>query len=353
MLIEDFYKTAEWKFKGYEKIAEGIDRLKLSVEDYRHFKKYEWVVTEKIHGANFAFVTDGVNIRYAKRKEMLHTEDNFFNYRIIANRLNDKIEEVYKAVLNIDKSVRRITIYGELFGGCYPHAEVAVNKEVEAIQTGVHYSPDIEFCAFDIAIESGSSLERSYMDYDIAVRIFEKAGLIYAKPLFKGSFEKASGYPVGFQSYIPQQLGLPPLDFENKAEGIVIKPVKSFFLKTSKGIVRPVIKKKIAEFGEESRFHEARNWSTKSTFHNFCSDDIFDSIICELRSLINKNRLNNVISKVGRLNKDADKTELKRLLFEDAFESFSSKYDDYLRILNQEQIGKLEVILKEEIEKLI
>ncbi|KNY29186.1 RNA ligase family protein [Pseudobacteroides cellulosolvens] len=351
MLIEDVDKTSDWKFISYEKIAEGIDRLKLSVEDYRYLKKYEWVVTEKIHGSNFAVITDGINIRYAKRKEMLLSDDNFFNHRVLVNIIIGKVEKVYETILNMEKSTERITIYGELFGGYYPHAEVAVNREVEAVQTGVYYSPDIEFCAFDIAVESGN--ERKYLDYNIAVNIFEKAGLMYAKPLFKGSFEKASDYPVGFESNIPQLLGLPPLNFENKAEGIVIKPVKPVFIKTAKGIARPIIKKKIAEFEEESRFHGANNWSTKYSGYAVCTDEMLESIISEIRGMINKNRLNNVISKVGRIHKSEYKNELTKQLLDDAFESFNSKYDNYLTLLNQKQVGKLQDALKEEIDKLL
>ncbi|HOV26318.1 MAG TPA: RNA ligase family protein [Pseudobacteroides sp.] len=159
-------------------------------------------------------------------------------------------------MLHMHGNVQRITIYGELFGGYYPHAEVAANREVEAVQTGVYYSPDIEFCAFDIAIESCG--ERSYMDYDAAVNIFENAGLMYAKPLFRGSFEKAFDYPVGFESNIPKLLGLPPLNFENKAEGIVIKPVKPMLIKTAKGIVRPIIKKRFLNLKKKAGFMKQR-----------------------------------------------------------------------------------------------
>ncbi len=351
MLIEDVDKTSDWRFVSYEKIADGIDRLKLSVEDYRYLKKYEWVVTEKIHGSNFAGITDGINIRYSKRKEMLLPDDNFFNHRVMANKIIDRVEEVYKTISHMYRNIQRITIYGELFGGCYPHVEVAVNREVEAVQTGVYYSPDIEFCAFDIAVESGN--ERKYLDYDAAVNIFEKAGLMYAKPLFKGSFEKASDYPVGFESNIPKLLGLPPLNFENKAEGIVIKPVKPILIKTAKGIVRPIIKKKIAEFEEESRFHEATDWSVKYTGYNVCTDDMLESIITEMRGMINENRLNNVISKVGRIHKNEYGNVLTKLLIEDAVESFNSKYDNYLSLLNRKQEGKLQEALKLEIDKLL
>lgn len=49
-------------------------------------------------------------------------------------------------------NLEKIFIYGELFGGEYPHPEVNPVSGVQAIQTGVYYSPRIEYCAFDIAV---------------------------------------------------------------------------------------------------------------------------------------------------------------------------------------------------------
>ena len=43
------------------------------------------------------------------------------------------------------------------------------------------------------------------------MKLFEETGLFYAKPIFKGSMNDAVNFPVGFESHIPAQLGLPPL----------------------------------------------------------------------------------------------------------------------------------------------
>jgi hypothetical protein len=58
-------------FRSYDKIAETPNKWNLSETDYRALKKTNWVVMEKIHGANFCIVTDGTNVRFAKRKELL------------------------------------------------------------------------------------------------------------------------------------------------------------------------------------------------------------------------------------------------------------------------------------------
>lgn len=41
--------------------------------------------------------------------------------------------------------------YGELFGGKYPHPDVAAHPDVRPIQSGVYYCPDLRFAAFDVA----------------------------------------------------------------------------------------------------------------------------------------------------------------------------------------------------------
>lgn len=58
--------NAEWSYVSYEKIAEGLNQLNLSESDYRLLNNANWVVTEKVHGANFGITTDGVEVRFAK-----------------------------------------------------------------------------------------------------------------------------------------------------------------------------------------------------------------------------------------------------------------------------------------------
>ncbi|RUT07796.1 hypothetical protein DSM106972_020560 [Dulcicalothrix desertica PCC 7102] len=48
--------SASWKYSSYEKISEGLNQLQLNESDYRLLKKVDWVVTEKIHGANFGII---------------------------------------------------------------------------------------------------------------------------------------------------------------------------------------------------------------------------------------------------------------------------------------------------------
>lgn len=285
------------RFTSYEKIADSVARWQLDEAGTRLLEKTQWVVTEKVHGANFCFVTDGQIIRCAKRKRFLAPEEHFFNYQSVLQRLTSQIKEAFGLVKRTHPHTERIAIYGELFGGGYPHPNVKAEPSVQPIQTGVYYCPSIDFYAFDIVIEGEQhrGLTRRYLDYDLAHTIFEQSGLFHATPLFVGKFQPACAYPIGFESTIPARLGLPPLE-NNKAEGIIIKPLTTIYLETKKGRIRPILKKKIPDFAEDKRFHQARKWSEQQ---KQASDDSLSLLKWEIFNLITENRLHNAISKIG------------------------------------------------------
>ena len=236
-------------------------------------------------------------------------------------------------------NLNKVLIYGELFGGEYPHSEVTPVSGVQAIQTGVYYSPRIEYCAFDIAaIASESNCEKMYLDYDEALRIIEKVGMMAAKPLFIGKYEEAASYNIEFASTIPGILNLPQLQQGNIAEGVVIKPVKSFYIETRKGRIRPIIKHKIPEFAEDSRYHQAQKWIYQNAVVENKELSFEDELLQELLTLVTVTRLNNVISKFGRVaNHELEKQQqLIDLLKKDVLESFQEEYESIFNGLSSE-----------------
>ena len=330
----------DWQYIAYEKIPENINRWNLTESDYRNLSKTDWVVTEKIHGANFGIVTDGKTVRFAKRKEFLDSEEDFFGYQLLQETFILKAKEIFK-LLQVDLlNLEKIFIYGELFGGEYPHPEVNPISGVQAIQTGVYYSPNIEYCAFDLAvIENGNESEKIYLDYSIALQLFEKVGIMAAKPLFLGKFEEATTYNIEFESTIPAILNLPSLQQVNKAEGIVIKPVKSIYI-NREGKIRPIIKKKIPEFAEDSRYHQAQKWTYQNKFTINQSQELSfeDELSQEMLDLVTVTRLNNVISKFGRV-RDGDiekQQQIVDLLEKDVLESFKEEYESIFKALSVE-----------------
>lgn len=345
---------SSWEYIAYEKIPENFNQWKLTESDYRNFKKVDWVVTEKIHGANFGIVTDGSEVRFAKRKEFLDSGEDFFGYSLLRDKLVCQSKEIFK-ILQFEKiNLQKIFIYGELFGGEYPHGEVKPVAGVQAIQTGVYYSPNIEFSVFDIAviesIENRNDAKKVYLDYDKALQLLAKVGMMAAKPLFIGKYAAATAYKIEFESTIPKILNLPILEQSNKAEGIVIKPIKSIYIDTRKGRIRPIFKKKIPEFAENSRYHQSQKWHYQNQTLSF-----EDELLQEMLALVTVARLNNVISKFGRVTfQDIDKIQqLVELLEKDVLESFNEEYESIFSGLSSEIHHNIMVELRQASQKLV
>ena len=66
-------------FKSYDRIAESPSYWLIDEKEFRRLSKLDWIVTEKIHGANFCLITDGTKLWGAKRKAVLSEKDDFFH----------------------------------------------------------------------------------------------------------------------------------------------------------------------------------------------------------------------------------------------------------------------------------
>jgi Rnl2 family RNA ligase len=351
--------STDWTYVSYEKISENLNKWHLTESDYRVFKKTNWVVTEKIHGANFGIVTDGSEVRFAKRKEFLQPEEDFFDYKSLKAQLVEQAKKIFNILQAERNDLLKLFIYGELFGGEYPHPEVPSIPHIQAVQTGIFYCPTIEYCAFDMAVErSGNGLTRDYLDYDKALSLFQQVGLIGAEPLFIGKYEDALAYSPEFDSTIPALLNLPKLSFINPAEGIVIKPVKLIYVETPKGKFRPILKIKIPEFAEDRRFHQATKW-TSQKFSPLPTPtqglSIEEELSQEMLALVTKTRLSNVISKIGRVSgsDEGRKQRLVQLLMQDVLETFNEEWESIFSALSGESQQILMEQLHQESQKLV
>lgn len=325
------------KHAEYEKMPKSLKSLNLTEKELHDLNKLKWVVTEKIHGANFSFVYEDRKLLYAKRKEYLKWKDDFFGFQEVVAEMEDSVTALFEQ-LRQDVPGHRYIIYGELFGGKYPHTEVLPDPHVQAIQTGVYYCPSVRFCAFDIAIETEEEGSKRYLDYDIAQRYFEQFSIFYAKVLLCGKWNEVLNFDIRIDSGIPGQLQLPDL-VPNLIEGIVIKPLShSGLIATG---VRPIIKLKNPEFDEEKKFHEAVKWSFIPDITSRSEELSF--LVDELNNYITENRLNSALSKIGQLDFTNEKrlSEVKKEFQEDIFFDFN---DDNGHILTELEEPKIQWI---------
>lgn len=301
-------------FVPYPKIAEHIADWRRDEDDVRAHGRLSWVATEKLHGANLCVFFDGRDVGVAKRRAWLGAGDDFFDYRTAIGALLGRVRPLFEGLA----SASAVWIYGELFGGHYPHAAVPPVAGVEAVQTGVCYCPEVRFAAFDVAVSDATG-RRHFLPYAEAEARLVAAGVPVVPRLAVGKLEELAALPATFATRVPRMLGLPDLA-DNFAEGLVIKP---WDVEVSG---RPLLKRKHPAFAE-SRFHGARPWSCAAP------PDALDRAERAALSMLTRERAASAQSKIGRIrpaNVNAIVTEIE----DDVRASLEAQHGDWLLALS-------------------
>lgn len=295
----------------------------------------EWVVQEKVHGANFSFWINQAEIQVANRTEFL-TKDNtsfYQGYRTVYQENLAKIKYLYEI-----SGGNEVRVFGELFGGVYHHPEVDKVPGASKIQSGIHYAPFNGFYAFDIVVDG------KYLDVDEANKLFTKAGLFYAKTLYRGTFQECLKYPNDFQSNVAKWLGLPEIE-GNVCEGGIIRPVIDKYL-ADKGEVtgsRVIIKNKNAIW--EERAKKEQREVVELTQQG-------QELFAELCTFVTTNRLENVISKIGEVSQK-DFGKLMGLLNKDVLDEFNKDYGPQFSELEKSEQKHIRKLLGSETSKVV
>jgi len=288
-------------WERYPKIRKG------SVGEEVDIVEGEWVVTEKLHGANFSVIVQEDDVGFAKRSGVLETADNFYGFRTegIDKELEEKARRLWQTIhCEVDGSrenLASLVVYGELLGGHYPHDKVPAVPDLRPVQCGVWYTPSLHFVAFDVAAISTKGASR-FLDFQAAKSACEAAGFDFVSPMYVGSYTQCIHSNVRFQSTLPNKLSLPPLDAENFAEGIVVRPAREPLGARTRGLV----KLKIPEF-EETQAYAHAQWREARKGHTQPSSDAYrmraeeDLLMYEMLAAVTPQRLANVVSKRGRV----------------------------------------------------
>lgn len=240
--------------------------------------KDQWVVTEKVHGANFSFwvyknvETKEIDIKCAKRSGWIEDDEKFFNYKSVLEKYRPMLEKLRGDVLD------NFVIYGELFGG--------------NIQSGMCYSLEQDFVAFDMRWINedgrlGWALDKLTMltlkdDYNLPVT-----------PLIGvyDTFKEALAVEESFISKLIRQ------DFDGKeehkeTEGIVIEPNNAVYEPNGS---RVYLKKKTKRFLEKGG---------KPNIKHKVPMLLQESVQLKLDEallFLNNNRFDSVVSKIGEV----------------------------------------------------
>lgn len=305
------------EFKKYNSIENSYQDDFLSSINEQGFGDLDYAVQEKVHGANLSFITDGQNILSAKRTELIFDNEQFFNSKLVQDNYKDKILALH-ATISKQFDTKTVTIFGEIFGGGYPHPDTAKHDNAKLVQRGIYYCPTNDFFAFDILLDNDK-----YLDVETASRLFENFGFIYAKTLFKGSLKDCLKFSSEFKTTIPNEYGLPELD-GNICEGVVIRPIQPSFLRTGS---RVLIKNKNEKWAENNNFIDKAILSKLLHDGEELTEEA--SFLCEkIYNLITQNRLTNLISKIGEVIPEKDLGKVLGLYNKDALTDFMKTFQD-------------------------
>ena len=221
-----------------------------------------------------------------------------------------------------------ISVFGEMFGGLYPHNDVKANRKLTLIQKGVCYTPEHEFYGFDIYLSDGEN--GWYLPVDEVNEIFEAEGFFYAKTLFRGALAECLKYPNAFPSKISEWLGLPSIE-DNICEGIVIRPVTPMYLRNGS---RVLIKSKNERFAEKKSVKKRNKLFAEPVPYS----DELKSLVSEVDAYVTENRLANVVSHIGEVHVPKDFGKIMGLFSKDVLEDFLKEHGgDYSALDKSEQ----------------
>lgn len=293
-----------------------------------------YVVTEKVHGANFCLIAfrrdDGTNIvNFAKRTAVLGTvedAEDFYSCRSsgLLRDLAPRAEAVLQHMSGNREGISAVHVFGELFGGSYPHPEIPAVPGLEPVQVGVWYAPNLQFMAFDIVVVDAAGT-RSYLDYAVAREACRAAGLFFAEPLCEGTLAECLDFEIEFETRVPARLGLPPLPLgvggsqRNLAEGVVIRPATepprnlSASARVGKESLRGLFKRKITEFSEKR--YQNDDWKKGKAGGGGRAPALAAEELArmEMMALVTEQRLANVLSKIGRVD-PSDRAACRQVL---------------------------------------
>jgi len=284
--------------------------------NFGYAKDSIWYVTEKIHGANFAFYADENEIRCARRTGFLSKLENFYNFTYVLGKYQE-------SVLKLQKHFGKpIIVYGELCGGFHDG-----KTNGQKVMKEVQYCPWNEFIVFDIIVdnEAVSPLEVQQLCWEFK--------LTPAPLIFEGRLEDALKVDNAFNSLVPKAFGLPDVA-DNICEGVVIKPWP---------LVRDMRGNLIVFKNKNDKFSEKQH--TPKVKPVLEMTDKLTAIYDKLAPFITVNKLNATISKVG--NDPSKFGQIRGFFVQDIIQD-SGAYQEYHGLEGEER-----KIIHNELDKLV
>lgn len=261
------------EFKKFPSLENTYQQKPIMLAEELGYHNEEYIVTEKVHGANFSFWLSEINgeilIHCAKRSGFIEDGEKFFNYKPVLEKYRDNLEKLFYH-LSETHGYKSVVVFGELYGG--------------NIQSGMCYKEEQDFIAFDLVCDG---IARSKSTSLLMLESFN----IPITPILAryNSLKEALEHSEYFTSLLCRD------DFDGKeehkeAEGIVIEPVTPQWFPNGS---RVYFKKKTKRFLEKggNKIKKAPEELPKE----------LEGVLTEIFKYINEPRFNSVVSKIGEV----------------------------------------------------
>ncbi|UJE34754.1 RNA ligase [Acinetobacter phage vB_AbaM_P1] len=305
----------------------------------------DFMVTEKIHGANMSIYCDGTEFKVASREGFVKDGIKFYNGRAVADKYKkgvfaNAIETMGEArAYGLEGKIYSIYV-GELFGG--------------SIHKGTPYPQEQDFILFDyyLVFENTQVNKDILMEYGAAsvnevddvlvcrmanknvslTDISEAIGCRRLEPLYVGSFEGAVEVANDFKSqYVCDKTvkasgveshGQEAVDYLCITEGVIIEPVEPVDIFGN----NLMFKSKNSKFEEKYNTGYKEKISAREKAINTLTEDQSE-FLYELDQYITPHRYESVVSKIGEVTvKDFSKV-LKDFV-DDVLKDIREEYKD-------------------------
>lgn len=249
-----------------------------------------YIVTEKLHGANFSVYLIGLgnlngNVRFASRSNFLPEDTNFMNCTRYFTK--EKIADLKDLASHL-KEGYSIRVIGEIFGG---HDAIGIKP----VQRNIKYKGDIQFRAFAVEVIHDNG-KIDYLDWESSLVVFDSLSLECVPILAYGTLKEVYPFDVEVKSTLTD-------DDTQIMEGICIRQIKHDV------DTQPLILKKRSKDYLETK-------GIKNLRKDLTLDPRFLDILADLESMVTGQRVSNVNSHHG-YNKMADFKDLHFAVVQD------------------------------------
>lgn len=301
------YSSIENHYRG-----KYIDRFTSMFPDMIEEK---YLVTEKIHGANFSIniFDKGEEVLFGKRTSLLQPEEGFMNHQNVMAQEEEKALTDALCAYADERSIETMRVYGEIFG------EGVQKFDYKKIETPTKKT----FRLFDIVVD-----ERKLLP----VEVFELLDYIQMQHMHvpiimvSNNLQEALDVETKFRSAFSSD------ECEYDCEGVVIRPYRVQKMSISEGKEEPynfILKKKNEHFTEKNKANKEANV--------FVGSDEFKRLLAEYKSYFTKGRIESVFSKEGMIAEPKQFGQYIKLMGEDVKEDFFKDHLDAFKVLDDKE----------------